>query len=143
MTGGAHEERNATDAAGIERRRPLIALALLLMAVEPLGLAFYASSILTRVVDRGTWAILLLVIRLAITGIGVGAGLALWYARPGDIRFARVAIALTVLGVLLTFLAPVFPHNRPPGTTTPLLAALLVYYGAWFVYLTRLGARPT
>ena len=78
MTGGAHEERNATDAAGIERRRPLSALALLLMAVEPLGLAFYASSILTRVVDRGTWAILLLVIRLAITGIGVGAGHALW-----------------------------------------------------------------
>ena len=89
------------------------------------------------IIDRGGWAILLLAVRLAITGIGVGAGLALWNERPGAAAFARLAVVLTAGGVLLTFLAPTFPNNRPPGTTAPLLFVLLTYYAAWFAYLTR------
>lgn len=127
------------NAAGQESRRPLLltTLALLLMVAEPLGVGFYASTILTSVIERGAWAVLLLVVRLAITGFGIGAGLVLWRQRPGGTTFASIAVALTAAGVTLTFLAPVFPHNRPPGTTVPLLAAWLVYYGAWFWYLIR------
>ena len=91
----------------------------MLTVAEPLGIAFYASSILSTIIDRGGWAILLLVVRLVITGIGVGAGLALWNERPGAAAFARFAVVLTAGGVLLTFLAPTFPNNRPPGTTAP------------------------
>jgi hypothetical protein len=123
------------------RPLPLRILALLLTVAEPVGIAFYASSILTRIIDRGGWAVLLLVVRLAITGVGVGAGLALWHQRPGAAAFARMAVALTAAGVALTFLAPVFPHNRPPGTTAPLLAGLLVYYAAWYAYLSVVSAR--
>lgn len=141
----AHERKNRNAGAGRPTREgylPLTTLALLFILAEPLGVAFYAASVLQSVIDRGAWAVLLLAARLAITAIGVGAGLALWNHRPGALSFARVAVALTAIGVLVTFLAPAFPRNRPPGTTGPLLAALLVYYGAWFAYLTwRLG-RP-
>jgi hypothetical protein len=141
---GRYPARNANDAAPgaqPDRRLPLRILALLLTVAEPAGMAFYASSILTRIIDRGGWAVLLLAVRLAITGVGVGAGLALWHQRPGAAAFARIAVALTAAGVVLTYLAPVFPHNRPPGTTAPLLAGLLVYYASWFAYLTVVSAR--
>jgi hypothetical protein len=112
------------------------------MWAEPLGLAFFASSSLTRIIDRGSSAVLLLVARLSITAVGIGAGLALWHRRPGAVAFARIAVALTAGGVVLTFLSPVFPHNRPPGTTAPLLMAVLIYYTAWFAYLTWMRTRP-
>jgi hypothetical protein len=124
---------------GLQSRQsmPLTALSLLLTIAEPLGIAFYASSILSTIIDRGGWAILLLAVRLVITGVGVGAGLALWNGRPGAPAFARFAVVLTAGGVLLTFLAPTFPNNRAPGTTIPLLLVLLTYYAAWVAYLTR------
>jgi uncharacterized membrane protein YidH (DUF202 family) len=120
------------------RALPLLVLGLLLAIVEPLGMAYYASGVLASVVNRGTLAVLLLIARLAITGIGVAAGLSLWGDRPGALAWARAAVALTGAGVVLTAMSPTFPHNRPPGLTAPLLAALLAYYGAWFAYLTRL-----
>jgi hypothetical protein len=121
---------------------PLATLALLLTIAEPLGIAFYASSILTTIIDRGGWAVFLLGVRLAITGIGVGAGLALSNRRAGAVTFARVAVVLAAAGVLLTFLAPTFPRNRPPGATARVLLVLLTYYAAWFAYLTRVRAKP-
>jgi hypothetical protein len=119
------------------RPAALRVLSALLIVGEPLGLALFASGVLPRIVDRGAWAMLLLATRLAIAAIAVAAGRALWDERPGAITLVRVALALTALGVLLTSLSSVFPHNRPPGTAWPLVTATLIYYAAWFAYLTR------
>jgi hypothetical protein len=126
------------DADGRQARpAALTILGALLIVGEPLGLALYASAVLPRILDRGAWAVLLLATRLAIAAIAVAAGSALWHQRPGAITLARVALGLTVAGVLLTSLSPVFPHNRPRGTTWPFVTAMLIYYAAWFAYLMR------
>ena len=129
-----------TQDAERRRARPaaLTVLSALLIVGEPTGLALYASSALPRILDRGGWAVLLLATRLVTAAIAVAAGRALWQERPGSITLARAALALTAAGVLLTNLSPVFPHNRPPGTTWPLVTGLLIYYAAWFAYVTRL-----
>jgi hypothetical protein len=125
------------DADGRQARpAALTILSALLIVGEPFGLALYASAVLPRILDRGAWAVLLLATRLTIAAIAVAAGRALWHQRPGAITLARVALGLTAAGVLLTSLSPVFPHNRPPGTTWPFVTAMLIYYAAWFAYVT-------
>ena len=138
-SGAACLESLVTQEADGRQARPaaLTILSALLIVGEPLGLALYASAVLPRILDRGAWAVLLLATRLAIAAIAVAAGRALWHQRPGAITLARVALGLTAAGVLLTSLSPVFPHNRPPGTTWPFVTAMLIYYAAWFAYLMR------
>jgi hypothetical protein len=121
------------------RRREGLALAVLavqLMIVEPMGLAFYASSIVPRVFDRGGWAVLVLAARLAATAFGVGAGMALWNRRPGRVRLARAALAALAATVALSLLTAALPLKNPPGTSLPLTLALVAYYLAWFLYLS-------
>jgi hypothetical protein len=118
-------------------RRAQAALAVLLVVGEPLGLAFYASSTYLRLLDRGMAAVLWLAARLLIVGVGIAAGLALWHGRPGALVLARTAVVLAAGAVLVTFLSPAFPANRPPGTTLPLLVVLIGYYGAWLAWLYR------
>jgi len=61
------------------RRRPaLTVLATLLIAWEPTAFAFYASSLVDRLIDRGLLALVLLVIKLAVVGMGIAAGRAFW-----------------------------------------------------------------
>jgi hypothetical protein len=130
------------NADGLQARpAALTVLSALLIVGEPLGLALYASGVLPRIVDRGGWAVLLLATRLAIAAIAVAAGRSLWHERPGAITLARVALGLNALGVLLTSLSPVFPHNWPPGTTWPFVTATLIYYAAWFAYLKRVNGH--
>ena len=73
------------------RRRPAVTvLAILLIAWEPTAFAFYASSLVDRLIDRGLVAVALLVLKLAVVGMGIAAGRALWSMRPGAIRFAQI-----------------------------------------------------
>ena len=115
-------------------------LIFVLLVFEPATLALVVSASLDRLVNRGPGAILLLVARLIVAGIGVAAGLALWRRRPGGVALARLAMALSLAAVLVTHLTHLWPGRLPPGLEGPALAALLVYYGGWLTWLLRLGS---
>ena len=110
-------------------------LALLLLVVEPLGFAWYASGILTRAIDRGAPALAILLLRLIVTAVGMAAGLRLWRERDAGIPIAITALALGALTTVITALVPALPTARPPGVRGPIAAALVFYDVAWMVYL--------
>jgi hypothetical protein len=115
--------------------RPLSLLALLLLVVEPLGFAWYASGILTRAIDRGALATTLLLGRLIVTAVGMAAGLRLWRDREGGIPLAIAALALGALATVITALVPALPTTRAPGIRGPIAAVFVLYDVAWIGYL--------
>jgi len=123
------------------RRRPAVTvLAILLIAWEPTAFAFYASSLVDRLIDRGLVAVVLLVLKLAVVGMGIAAGRALWSMRPGAIRFAQIALGLSALTTVLIAISGAWPP-RAPGTVLPLTALVLAYDALWILYLIWCGRR--
>jgi hypothetical protein len=118
------------------RRRPAITvLAILLVVWEPAAFAFYAAAIADRIVDRGPTAVFLLVVKLAVLGMGIAAGRALWRMSPGSVRFAQVALALSAATTLAIALSDAWPP-RAPGELVPLTILVLLYDAAWILYLS-------
>jgi hypothetical protein len=125
------------------RRWPLTLLAVLLVVWEPVSFALYASSVVARLPQRGTYAILWLAARIVVVGIGIAAGLALWNDRPGAIVLARLAVAASAAAVIVGWMTSALPDNRPPGAALPVTLALIAYNAAWLVYLFRIPASST
>ena len=122
-------------------RRPAITvLAILLIVWEPAAFAFYASSIVDRLIDRGAGALLLLVLKLGVVGMGIAAGRALWSRRPGSIRLAQTALGLSAFTTLLVAVSGAWPP-RAPGTIAPLTALVIFYDVAWIGYLQFVERR--
>ena len=94
-----------------------------------------------RIMTRGAALTFVLGFRLLIVGVGIAAGLALWNQRPGALALARVAVALSIMGLIVTSITRSIPDNRPPGTALPITVALIAYNAAWFMYLTRAARR--
>ena len=69
------------------------------------------------------------------------AALRLWREREGGIPLAMIAVTLGALSTILTALVPAMPTTRPPGVRGPIMAALLIYDGAWMAYLWRRRTR--
>lgn len=119
---------------GTGRRPAITVLVILLVVWEPAAFAFYASSIVDRLIDRGPAALLLLVLKLGVIGMGIAAGRALWSLRPGSITFAQAALALSAITTLLITVSGAWPP-RAPGTVAPLTALVLLYDILWIGYL--------
>jgi hypothetical protein len=117
-------------------------LAVLLVAWEPLSLALTAAAVLDRLGDRGWPAMVLLVLRLGVTGFGVAAGRALWSNRDGAITLARWGTGLALAAAAITLLTDVWPSSRPPGLRGPVAAVLLAWYAAWFLWTLRQRDAP-
>jgi hypothetical protein len=113
----------------------LLLLCRLLIVGHPLSLAVTASGALSALPVRGAAVAVILIARLLVVGLGVGAGRALQNLRPGAVGFAIVALALSAATDLFVYLTPWFPNNRVPGDTPLYAAASLGYHGLWIGYL--------
>jgi hypothetical protein len=115
----------------------LLLLCILLTVWNPATLALVAAS---RVEGPGTTshlALTLLAVRLVVTSVGVAAGLALWHKRAGAVTLAKASLMLSALEVVGRLSARPGSSDAPPGTRLPLALALIVYNGAWYLYLEK------
>ena len=76
-----------------------------------------------------------LAVRLAITSIGVGAGLALWLRRPGAVWLAQLALILFAVEAIVRFSTRVDLSSAPPGTRLPMALFVVLHNAGWYVYL--------
>jgi hypothetical protein len=113
----------------------LLLLVLLLLFGHPAHAAVTAASALGALSVRGLPAIVLLIARLLVTGIGVAAGIALAGRRTGAPVLAQAALWMSAVISIVTYLTPYFPNNRLPGETPFYVAGSLAYHAAWILYL--------
>ena len=115
----------------------LLVLCLLLLVGQPINLAIGAMRALGALPIRGLPLALVVLGQLVVTGIGVGAGLALVGQRRGAAAFAKWSLLLSAGMDLFVYSTPFVPNNRLPGTTPLFVIASLTYYAIWIAYLSR------
>src|SRR5579864_5256299 len=98
----------------------LLLLCILLTVWNPAALALVAASRLEGAGTASTLALILLGVRLAVTSIGVAAGLALWHRRPGAVPLAKASLMLSSLDVVARLSTRLGLSDAPPGTRLPL-----------------------
>jgi hypothetical protein len=108
-----------------------------LLAWQPLSTALLAAGMLGSLGMRRLPVVLILLVRVLITAIGVGAGVALLGGRPAAVAMTRLALIASAVGDLLVYLTPFFPSNRAPGETPIYVAVSLAFFAAWLLYLSR------
>ena len=109
----------------------------MLILWEPLSLGLVGSSALRSLAVRGLPLVLVLLGKVVVAAVGVAAGLALWTHRPAAVTLARASLLLSAAADVFVYSTPYFPNNRPPGDSTLILAASLLWYGIWLMYLWR------
>jgi peptidoglycan/LPS O-acetylase OafA/YrhL len=119
------------------RARPALVLAALLLVWQPLSLATTMSGLVDELSLRGAGLGFILLLRLLAAGLGIAAGLALFQKKPGAVSLAKASLVVSAGVDVVVYATPWSPNNRPPGDATIILAASLIYYAAWFAYLTR------
>ena len=112
-------------------------LGYLLVFGEPMFFAVGASGAFNAVAVRGTQVVLVMVARLASTAVCAAAGRAVLDGRPAGRSLASLGLALSCAVQVCAVLTPFFPSNRPPGLEPLYVAALLLYYGGWFLFVRR------
>ena len=109
----------------------------LLIIWQPISTGLVTSSVLDSVAIRGLPAALILILRILVTGFGVGAGLALIGRRPGAVGMAMVSLIASAATDMIVYLTPYFPSHRAPGETPLYVLVSLAYGTVWMIYLIR------
>ncbi len=133
MTGSLNH-RDASDARVSGWLRLLCGL---LMWWEPLMFAMVAAGAFNAIGVRGTPVVLVLLARTVAAALCVAAGRALLDQRPSGPALAKVAVALSAAIHVFAYVTSYFPSNRLPGDTPLYVGATLIYYGGWYLYLSR------
>ena len=109
----------------------------LLLIWQPISTGLVTSSVLDSVAIRGLPAALILILRILVTGFGIGAGLALIGRRPGAVGMAMVSLIASAATDMIVYLTPYFPSHRAPGETPLYVLVSLAYATVWIIYLIR------
>ena len=115
----------------------LLVLCVWLIVLQPVSLGLIASNALSALQYRGLSLGLTLVLRVLVAGMGVAAGLELLTRREAALTLARWSLVAAAASDTLVYTTGFFPSNRFQGDTPLYVAGTLLFYGAWFAYLTR------
>ena len=113
----------------------ILYLIFILTIWNPANLALQASSTVADIATRSTISIAFLICRLAITSVGIAAGIALWLRRPGGVQLAKLALALFAVEAAARLSTRVDIGSAPPGTRLPLAIFVVLHNTGWFAYL--------
>jgi hypothetical protein len=109
-------------------------VAALLVVWEPLTFAIAASSAIDWLMQRGLMAVVFLIARLLVTGIGISAGMRLWQEQPGGIALARWAYAGQLAAAIVAHSTRLWPTTLAPGIAEPAFAVGVAWYAGWLVW---------
>lgn len=115
----------------------LLLLCIQLTVWNPASVAIVASSRVAGGHTLAPIALVFLVTRLIVTGIGVAAGMALWHKRIGAVKLAKASLVLTAIEAVVRLSTRVGLSEAPPGTRLPLALAIVLYNGVWYAYFVR------
>ena len=115
----------------------LLLLCALLLVGQPVSLGVAATNALHALATRGTPLALLLAARVLATATGIAAGIALVDRAATALVLTRTALTLSTAVDVLVYSTPYFPSNRAPGDTQFFIAATLLNYVVWLLYLAR------
>src|SRR5262249_20662090 len=105
----------------------LLILCRLLIVYQPVTTALSADSALRSLSMRGPGLVVAILVRLAVTGFTVAAGMALTNRAPGAVKLAAAALVTSAACDVFIYTTPYYPNNRPPGDTPLYVAASLLY----------------
>lgn len=115
----------------------LLLLCILLAIWNPAALAVVAAGRVGGGVPPSTLVLALLGVRLVVTSVGVAAGMALWNKRTGAVPLAKASLVLSALEAIGRLSTRAGLSEAPPGTRLPLAIALILFNGAWYLYLEK------
>jgi hypothetical protein len=107
------------------------------MVGHPLNLAVSASAAIDALPLRGLSLAAVLVARLLVAAVGIGAGIALATRGPGAVALACWALGLSGLMDAFVYSTHFYPSSRMPGVTPIVLSLSLMYHASWLTYLYR------
>ena len=87
----------------------------LLIVYQPITLAVAVANALGSLSARGLPLAAAIIVRMAVTGFSIAAGLAMTNRQPSAVRLAKVALVLSSSTDVLVYTTSFFPNNLPPG----------------------------
>jgi hypothetical protein len=113
----------------------ILVLIFILTIWNPGTLALHAASTVWNIGARSTLSIIFLGARLAITSVGVAAGIALWLRRPGAVWLAKLALILFGIEAVMRLSTRIDLSSAPPGTRLPTALFVIAHNAGWYLYL--------
>jgi len=115
----------------------LLLLCVLLTIWNPLTLAAVAAAWVERPVPPSSMSLILLSVRVVVTGVGAAGGMALWHRRAGAVGLAKAALVLSACESTARLATREGLSTAPPGTRLPLAIALVAFNAGWYLYLQK------